>query len=121
MLCNITEYCFCSDLSAYFSGCLSYTRRRLATTGRFVLFYLIDWYIQLRPYVYIKLHSFPWTSMLKNCLSVAFVTPQHCKPGQLEPAYIESGNSAAAMQVSQSNEVISMGPSLVGPSSNKFT
>ena len=31
----------------------------------------------------------------------------HCKPGQGEPAYIECGNDAAAMQV--------------GPSSNKFT
>ena len=34
----------------------------------------------------------------------------HCKPEQVEPAYIECGNGAAAMQVSQ-----------VGPSSNKFT
>ena len=27
----------------------------------------------------------------------------HCKPGQVEPAYIECGNGAAAMQVSQVN------------------
>ena len=27
----------------------------------------------------------------------------HCKPGQVEAAYIEYGNSAAAMQVSQVN------------------
>ena len=27
----------------------------------------------------------------------------HCKPEQVEPAYIECGNGAAAMQVSQVN------------------
>ena len=30
-------------------------------------------------------------------------TKSHCKAEQVEPAYIECGNSAAAMQVSQVN------------------
>ena len=30
-------------------------------------------------------------------------TKMHCKPGQVEPAYTECGNGAAAMQVSQVN------------------
>ena len=33
----------------------------------------------------------------------------HCKPGQVEPAYIECGNGAAAMQVSQVN-LFELGP-----------
>ena len=48
------------------------------------------------------------------------MVPPHCKPGQAEPAYIECGNGAAAMQVSQVN-LFELGPTLVGPSSNKFT
>ena len=33
----------------------------------------------------------------------------HCKPGQVEPAYIAYGNGAAAMQVSQVN-LFELGP-----------
>ena len=33
----------------------------------------------------------------------------HCKPEQVEPAYIECGNGAAAMQVSQVN-LFELGP-----------
>ena len=33
----------------------------------------------------------------------------HCKPKQVEPAYIECGNGAAAMQVSQVN-LFELGP-----------
>ena len=36
-------------------------------------------------------------------------TLPHCKPGQVEPAYIECGNGAAAMQVSQVN-LFELGP-----------
>ena len=35
----------------------------------------------------------------------------HCKPGQVEPAYIECGNGAAAMQVSQGN-LFELGPTV---------
>ena len=38
----------------------------------------------------------------------------HCKPGQVEPAYIECGNGAAAMQVSQVN-LFELGPIKLGP------
>ena len=37
----------------------------------------------------------------------------HCKPGQVEPAYIECENSAAAMQVSQGN-LFELGPTWLG-------
>ena len=43
-----------------------------------------------------------------NLLDGAFLL--HCKPGQVEPAYIECGNGAAAMQVSQVN-LFELGPS----------
>ena len=33
----------------------------------------------------------------------------HCKPGQVEPAYIECGDGAAAMKVSQVN-LFELGP-----------
>ena len=36
-------------------------------------------------------------------IAVPWLAPLHCKPGQVEPAYIECGNGAAAMQVSQVN------------------
>ena len=42
------------------------------------------------------------------------MVPPHCKPGQAEPAYIECGNGAAAMQVSQVNLF-----ELIGPSSSR--
>ena len=35
----------------------------------------------------------------------------HCKPGQVEPTYIECGNGAAAMQVSHVN-LFEMGPTI---------
>ena len=38
----------------------------------------------------------------------------HCKPGQVEPAYIECGNGAAAIQVSQVN-LFELGPTWLGP------
>ena len=38
----------------------------------------------------------------------------HCKPGQVEPAYIECENGAAAMQVSQVN-LFEMDPTKLGP------
>ena len=38
----------------------------------------------------------------------------HCKPGQVEPAYIECGNGAVAMQVSQVN-LFELGPTWLGP------
>ena len=38
----------------------------------------------------------------------------HCKPGQVEAAYIECGNSAVAMQVSQAN-LFELGPTYWKP------
>ena len=38
----------------------------------------------------------------------------HCKRGQVEPAYIECGNGAAAMQVSQVN-LFEQDPTWLGP------
>ena len=39
----------------------------------------------------------------------------HCKLGRVEPAYIECGNGAAAMQVSQVN-LVELGPIKLGHS-----
>ena len=38
----------------------------------------------------------------------------HCKPEKVEPAYIECGNGAAAMQVSQVN-LFELGPTWLDP------
>ena len=38
-----------------------------------------------------------------------YILSVHCKPEQVEPAYIECGNGAAAMQVSQVN-LFELGP-----------
>ena len=49
----------------------------------------------------------------KDCHNLSFILTQslnpHCKPEQVEPAYIECWNGAAAMQVSQVN-LFELGP-----------
>ena len=52
----------------------------------------------------------PQRLILHDLFTIAFNgRTLHCKPEQVEPAYIECGNGAAAMQVSQVN-LFELGP-----------
>ena len=60
--------------------------------------------------IWIFLYFSPRILTITICTTIPL--PQ-CKPGQVEPAYIECGNGAAAMQVSQVNS-FELGPTKLG-------